>query len=347
MVIVVAISESTGTMKMNICAQNENLEESLDVLHPSEQLPCLSSCWFAHGKEELRSVERHPKYKTKVRLSCSAIEVLLAYMLTYCISHPQVCESFSKTGKCGYGKRCVYIHPRYGDANYQGKSNVLLDASQTLLNANVNLSALQNLSPSVLNEALLACKSRFAGLLGLEFGQDVQKSDQALQHSSSDLQATTQQQKQSVMIPKTPSGGSHELMNCQLSSSPDSPLSGSSTTPTSMISHSPASSTASNKGCQFPLPQWRIHGKSLTQPRFDFLKQPTLPEGFAAGHLPHQKNSFNGEEKENDVFLSSKENEQDFSQAWYLTVNGTKPLAKKDSSMTKSPSDEYLFMIEA
>jgi len=43
-------------------------------------------CQFAHGKDELRPVLRHPKYKT------------------------EVCKSFSTTGQCSYGKRCRFIH---------------------------------------------------------------------------------------------------------------------------------------------------------------------------------------------------------------------------------------------
>jgi len=43
-------------------------------------------CQYAHGKDELRPVIRHPKYKT------------------------EVCKTFSNTGQCPYGKRCRFIH---------------------------------------------------------------------------------------------------------------------------------------------------------------------------------------------------------------------------------------------
>jgi len=43
-------------------------------------------CQYAHGKDEVRSVIRHPKYKT------------------------EVCKTFSNTGQCPYGKRCRFIH---------------------------------------------------------------------------------------------------------------------------------------------------------------------------------------------------------------------------------------------
>merc|ERR1712000_184849 len=45
-----------------------------------------SKCQFAHGKDELRPVARHPKYKT------------------------EVCKTFYTVGTCPYGKRCRFIH---------------------------------------------------------------------------------------------------------------------------------------------------------------------------------------------------------------------------------------------
>jgi len=45
-----------------------------------------TKCQYAHGKEELRPVIRHPKYKT------------------------EVCKTFSTTGQCPYGKRCRFVH---------------------------------------------------------------------------------------------------------------------------------------------------------------------------------------------------------------------------------------------
>jgi len=43
-------------------------------------------CQFAHGKDELRPVIRHPKYKT------------------------EICKTFSTSGQCPYGKRCRFVH---------------------------------------------------------------------------------------------------------------------------------------------------------------------------------------------------------------------------------------------
>jgi len=45
-----------------------------------------NKCQYAHGKDELRPVLRHPKYKT------------------------EICKTFSTTGQCPYGKRCRFVH---------------------------------------------------------------------------------------------------------------------------------------------------------------------------------------------------------------------------------------------
>jgi len=45
-----------------------------------------AKCQYAHGKEELRPVIRHPKYKT------------------------EVCKTFSTSGQCPYGNRCRFVH---------------------------------------------------------------------------------------------------------------------------------------------------------------------------------------------------------------------------------------------
>eukprot|EP01111_Echinosteliopsis_oligospora_P002517 TRINITY_DN1377_c0_g1_i1.p2 TRINITY_DN1377_c0_g1~~TRINITY_DN1377_c0_g1_i1.p2 ORF type:complete len:272 (-),score=76.86 TRINITY_DN1377_c0_g1_i1:1329-2144(-) len=45
-------------------------------------------CQFAHGKEEVRPILRHPKYKT------------------------EICKTFHNTGTCPYGMRCRFIHTR-------------------------------------------------------------------------------------------------------------------------------------------------------------------------------------------------------------------------------------------
>eukprot|EP00026_Physarum_polycephalum_P010541 Phypoly_transcript_10707.p1 GENE.Phypoly_transcript_10707~~Phypoly_transcript_10707.p1 ORF type:complete len:341 (+),score=73.09 Phypoly_transcript_10707:152-1024(+) len=47
-----------------------------------------TKCQFAHGKEEIRPILRHPKYKT------------------------EICKTFHTTGTCPYGMRCRFIHTR-------------------------------------------------------------------------------------------------------------------------------------------------------------------------------------------------------------------------------------------
>lgn len=52
-------------------------------------------CQFAHGKEQLRQTQKHPKYKT------------------------EKCKSFWATGSCRYGTRCKFLHDEQFDANGQ------------------------------------------------------------------------------------------------------------------------------------------------------------------------------------------------------------------------------------
>jgi len=47
-----------------------------------------AKCQFAHGKEEVRPILRHPKYKT------------------------EICKTFHTTGTCPYGIRCRFIHTK-------------------------------------------------------------------------------------------------------------------------------------------------------------------------------------------------------------------------------------------
>ena len=52
-----------------------------------------TKCQFAHGKDELRPVLRHPKYKT------------------------EICRTFHNSGTCPYGKRCRFIHLSADEGN--------------------------------------------------------------------------------------------------------------------------------------------------------------------------------------------------------------------------------------
>jgi len=45
-----------------------------------------NKCQFAHGRQELRPVIRHPKYNT------------------------EICKTFHTNGTCPYGKRCRFVH---------------------------------------------------------------------------------------------------------------------------------------------------------------------------------------------------------------------------------------------
>jgi len=54
-------------------------------------------CQFAHGLKELRSVQRHPKYKT------------------------EPCKSYYSMGFCCYGKRCHFIHDELFYSSQQGQ----------------------------------------------------------------------------------------------------------------------------------------------------------------------------------------------------------------------------------
>jgi butyrate response factor 1 len=45
-----------------------------------------AKCQYAHGKDELRPIIRHPKYKT------------------------EICKTFSTSGQCPYGNRCRFVH---------------------------------------------------------------------------------------------------------------------------------------------------------------------------------------------------------------------------------------------
>jgi len=91
-------SESNGSNqkpKRNIDIEDElvrqNLYKTELCLSWGETGTCRygGKCQFAHGKQELRPVLRHPKYKT------------------------EVCKTFSNTGHCPYGKRCRFVHQLY------------------------------------------------------------------------------------------------------------------------------------------------------------------------------------------------------------------------------------------
>jgi len=77
---------ATTNIEEEISSQNLYKTELCRSYEDSRSCKYGSKCQFAHGKEELRPVLRHPKYKT------------------------EVCKSFYNTGTCRYGRRCRFIH---------------------------------------------------------------------------------------------------------------------------------------------------------------------------------------------------------------------------------------------
>lgn len=84
-----SVSEATNDTK------STSSSEKSDTLYKTEMCatfsttgacPYNSKCRFAHGKQELRSVNRHPKFRSTI------------------------CRNFAKTGSCNYGERCCFIH---------------------------------------------------------------------------------------------------------------------------------------------------------------------------------------------------------------------------------------------
>eukprot|EP01132_Coremiostelium_polycephalum_P006073 gene6073-7565_t len=63
-------------------------------------------CQFAHGKDELRPVMRHPKYKT------------------------ETCKTFHTLGSCPYGSRCRFIHSNLPLPDLNAEQNNYLDQQQ-------------------------------------------------------------------------------------------------------------------------------------------------------------------------------------------------------------------------
>ncbi|MBW0518725.1 hypothetical protein O181_058440 [Austropuccinia psidii MF-1] len=66
-----------------------------------------SRCQFAHGQDELRSVNRHPKFKT------------------------EICRTFWLHGSCPYGKRCCFLHTTATDGSPTSNMTTNLDGKQT------------------------------------------------------------------------------------------------------------------------------------------------------------------------------------------------------------------------
>ena len=84
-----------------------------------------AKCQFAHGEEELRKVQRHPKVCrpflciAKVSLTCDLLEPVQNRDMQsrwssgrpkYCRNSLSFAQTFWVSGSCPYGKRCCFIH---------------------------------------------------------------------------------------------------------------------------------------------------------------------------------------------------------------------------------------------
>ncbi|KAF2071404.1 hypothetical protein CYY_007283 [Polysphondylium violaceum] len=83
-----------------------------------------TKCQFAHGRDELRPVMRHPKYKT------------------------ETCKTFHSVGSCPYGSRCRFIHTR--DPDFASLNNSLLNGGSN--NSSASTSPTSQSTPVPLNE---------------------------------------------------------------------------------------------------------------------------------------------------------------------------------------------------
>eukprot|EP01023_Acetabularia_acetabulum_P058959 TRINITY_DN703_c0_g1_i2.p9 TRINITY_DN703_c0_g1~~TRINITY_DN703_c0_g1_i2.p9 ORF type:complete len:157 (+),score=16.89 TRINITY_DN703_c0_g1_i2:180-650(+) len=64
-------------------------------------------CQYAHRECELRTVSRHPKYKT------------------------QVCRQFAQNGHCPYGRRCQFLHEKKEETKNTPQNNYKNNNSYT------------------------------------------------------------------------------------------------------------------------------------------------------------------------------------------------------------------------
>lgn len=65
-----------------------------------------TKCQFAHGEDELRKVQRHPKVR-HIFLKLSLNLELTIFVAQY---KTEICRTFWVSGSCPYGKRCCFIH---------------------------------------------------------------------------------------------------------------------------------------------------------------------------------------------------------------------------------------------
>lgn len=95
-------------------------------------------CQFAHSRDELRQMERHPLYKT------------------------ETCRNFSTTGHCKYGKRCCFLHIREeisDTASTHSKSYVSQDEKENIVQC--ESTPFKWSENKLVNEALVWCSEPF------------------------------------------------------------------------------------------------------------------------------------------------------------------------------------------
>jgi len=83
-----AEEEEKVTIEEELASQNRYKTELCKSFNETGICRYGTKCQFAHGKEELRPILRHPKYKT------------------------EICKTFHSTGTCPYGIRCRFIHTK-------------------------------------------------------------------------------------------------------------------------------------------------------------------------------------------------------------------------------------------
>jgi len=83
-----AVEEPKVTIEDELAHQNRYKTELCKSFTETGSCRYGAKCQFAHGKEEVRPILRHPKYKT------------------------EICKTFHTTGTCPYGIRCRFIHTK-------------------------------------------------------------------------------------------------------------------------------------------------------------------------------------------------------------------------------------------
>lgn len=81
-------AEAVATIEDELAHQNRYKTELCKSFTETGSCRYGAKCQFAHGKEEVRPILRHPKYKT------------------------EICKTFHTTGTCPYGIRCRFIHTK-------------------------------------------------------------------------------------------------------------------------------------------------------------------------------------------------------------------------------------------